>query len=128
MKALHATALDPDEIVLPLPVSGTGDSMLWQVVDGFRFRMAGGYLAFNPPPRFLGSPAVDQIAFNGSVPADQSDVMAQYIKDKHVTTVILDTSQFTRWSSALDRLAPSQFHGGVYIYRFTQFPPTCTEP
>ena len=35
--------------VLPEPVGGGGQSMLWQVADDFRFRMAGGRLQTSPP-------------------------------------------------------------------------------
>jgi hypothetical protein len=123
--AAYRNCIDPGENILPLPVSGDGVAMLWQVKRGFRFSMAGGYLAFHPPASFIDSPAVAQIANGGSVPASQSDVMAKYIADKHVTTAVLDSSQFLKWSSALDKLAPSHEVGGVYFYRFTQFPPTC---
>ena len=51
--------------------------------------------------------------------------MAEYIRDKHVTTVVVDSAQISHWSAALEKLAVPQLIGGAYVYRFTKFPAYC---
>ena len=41
----------PGQTVLALPFGIEGESMYWQVEDGFRFRLAGGYLSISLPDR-----------------------------------------------------------------------------
>ena len=60
--SVYRNCIDPGENILPLPVSRDGVPMLWQVKRDFRFSMAGGYLAYNPPASFITSPAIAEIA------------------------------------------------------------------
>jgi hypothetical protein len=107
--------LAPGEIVLALPIQ---DTSLWQVEDDFRFRMAGGRVAASPPPPFMRPEFVD---VSRGVPLAPSDAgkIADYIKAKGVSTVILDKTRGTSWTKpALDTLARGQDVGGVLLYRF----------
>jgi len=99
--------------------------LLWQAVDGFRFDMAGGDLGLGAPKPFLDSPAASLIANGYGTPASQSDLMAGLIRDKHVSTVVVDKAVFGAWSGALDQLAPGRDVGGVLLYRFTSTAPSC---
>ena len=78
----YRTCLERGENVLPLPANSNGDSDLWQVSSGFRFRMAGGYVSAGPPPGFLTPKAVSWIAQGGAVPVDQVQKLRTYIEEK----------------------------------------------
>jgi hypothetical protein len=123
--AAYRDCLDPGETILPLPVGAAGESLLWQAVDGYRFRMAGGDLGFGPPKPFLDSEAASLIGQGYGTAPSQSDLMAELIRDKHVSTVVVDERLFGAWSGALDRLAPGQEVGGVLLYSFTSTAPDC---
>ncbi len=123
--SVYRDCLDAGENILPLPVGNQGDALLWQAVDGFRFTMAGGDIGLGPPKPFLTGESVSLIAQGYSVPAAQSALMADYIRMKNVTSVVVDKSQYGLWSGALDRLAVSQDEGGVLLYRFGGSPPSC---
>ena len=119
------TCLDPDETVLPLPIGAGSESMLWQVADGFRFRMAGGNIAPQPPPAFM-TPAVTQyIAQGGSLTGGQVPVLEAYIRSKDVTSIIVDQSMINEWSGALDRIATPEPLGGVVVYHVADGSPSC---
>jgi hypothetical protein len=111
------SCLAPDENILPLPVNYNGYSDLWQVADDFRFTMAGGYVLEHPPASFLTSHAIALIALGFPVPARQVRFLRSYIREKHVTTVIVDKSQARYWSAALNRIATPHTVGGVLLYR-----------
>ena len=40
-----------------------------------------------------------------------------YIREKHVTSVIVDEAQTRYWAAALDRIAAPHHVGGVLLYR-----------
>ena len=46
--------------------------MLWQAVDGFRFRMAGGNIAPRPPEALLATPALAFVANGNGASASQA--------------------------------------------------------
>ncbi len=112
----YRTCLASGENVLPLPVNYNGNADLWQVESDFRFTMAGGYVSQNPPDAFLTPEAVRLIAHGGPVPPGQAQKLVTYIRDKHVTSVIVDKSQTKYWAGALDRIATPHFVGGVLLY------------
>ena len=103
--------------LLPLPVNYNGYSDLWQVADDFRFTMAGGYVVEHPPASFLTSHAIAVIALGLPVPPRQVQFLRSYIREKHVTSVIVDESQTRYWAAALNRIATPHNVGGVLLYR-----------
>ena len=114
----YRTCLDPGENILPLPISFDGDADLWQVESGFRFTMAGGYVASDPPPSFRTPVPLGNVARGYAVPADQASTLTAYIQARHVTSVVLDKSHSSLWEGALDRIAKPHDVGGVLLYRF----------
>src|SRR5262249_35708857 len=48
------------DVVLAFPFGSAGDSMIWQAKAGFRFRLAGGYIAIAPPAAYT-SPAIQHV-------------------------------------------------------------------
>jgi hypothetical protein len=97
-------------------------------MDGYRFKMAGGDLGLGPPKPFLDSEAASLIGSGYGTPPSQSGLMAGFIRDKDVTTVIVDKAVFGAWSGALDRLASGHDVGGVLLYRFKSPAPACSGP
>ena len=121
----YRTCLDPNEIILPLPVTTSGESMLWQAVDGYRFRMAGGYIAATPPAAFLRPRDVALITAGHAIPARDSGVFAVYIRDKQVASVVVDRRLGAFWEGALDRIAMPKVLGGVVLYHVAGKPASC---
>jgi hypothetical protein len=116
------------ENILPLPVNFNGNSDLWQVASGFRFTMAGGYILANPPERFIRRQPISSVATGSAIPPNQVQSLRDYIRDEHVTTVVVDKSQIRFWAGALDRIAPPHDIGGVVLYRVGRGatePPAC---
>jgi len=121
----YRTCLDPNENILPLPVTAGGESMLWQAMGGYRFRMAGGNIEPDPPRSFLAPTAIANIAWGSSLPANQLGELEAYIQAKHVTSVLVDPSMLTQWSPALDRIASPELLGGVVVYHISDDSPSC---
>jgi hypothetical protein len=121
----YRSCLDPNENILPLPVTAGGESMLWQTVDGYRFRMAGGNIEPDPPRSFLAPTAIANIAWGASLTASQLPELESYIRAKQVTSVLVDPSMASQWSGALDRLATPQRLGGVVLYHISDGSPSC---
>jgi len=108
--------LDRGENILPLPVTFNGSPNLWQVKDAFRFTMAGGYVFSGPPESFLKPPVVASIATGNTADAEGLRV---YVREKRVTTVVVDPAERARWSGALEGIAKGREVGGVFLYRVT---------
>ncbi|HEY4346959.1 MAG TPA: hypothetical protein VGM80_05170 [Gaiellaceae bacterium] len=116
------------ETVLPLPVSRSGDSMLWQVADAYRFQMAGGNIAPNAPASFLTSPEVNIVAAGYPVPPNLANELRTYIDTKGVTTVILDEGAVANFYSALALIGKPTAIGGVILVRADGSAPACIAP
>ena len=101
----YRSCLEPGETVLPLPVSSAGSSMLWETLDDFRFRLAGGYIAPQPPPTFLHPHAIALVAEDGVILPHDVTALEQYIRIKHVQAVIVDPYEEPVWSRTLALLA-----------------------
>jgi hypothetical protein len=121
--AAYRHCLAPGATILPLPVSAGGNANLWQVERGFRFRMAGGYLASTPPPPFMTPPGIEHIAL-GAPPPSLAAVRG-YLAAKHVSVVVLDPVAAESWSTTLDRIARPHRVGGVVLYRVDPGAATC---
>jgi len=122
----YRSCLRRDENILPLPVGAQGESMLWQALGGYRFRMAGGNIAPHPPALFLAPYWVELVAEGYPVPASQTGELAFYIRAKKVTSVVVDAREASRWGAALDRIAVPHRLGGVIVYHISDGSPRCT--
>ena len=108
--------LAPGAIVLPLPIGASGDANAWQAESGFRFRLAGGDIGAIQPPAFT-HPADVQIIAASETPPEQPEVVEQYVKIEHVTTILLDENDDWLWLPLLDQITTPQEIGGVLVYR-----------
>lgn len=109
--------LAPHEIVLPEPVGAGGQATLWQAVDNFRFRMAGGRIATSPPSKFLHPPEIAVVSIGLPMASNQVPLLRNYFRVKGVTTVIVDKRDLSTWAPLLDRIAKPHAVGGVVLYR-----------
>ena len=108
-----------DEAVLIFPQAKHGNSMLWQAVSGYRFRLADGYVTPDPPTDFYTSPAAARIANRELSWRD----LVLFARDKHVTTLLVDAKQSGPFRTLLQPLAPPKVAGGMLLYRFDRKPP-----
>jgi hypothetical protein len=106
--------LPPNENVVVLPQAKRGHGMLYQAVSGFRFRMADGYLAPDPPTSFMTSPAVARIVYGQITWPD----LESFARAKNVRTILVEAGQQGPWSAALRPISPPQKVGGMLLYRF----------
>jgi hypothetical protein len=114
-KNLYRNCLTPGDNVLVLPFGQHGDSMLWQAVTSFRYRMAGGYVSPTPPESFRSPPEVRTIA-SGGVPSRLA-ALPTYIRLKRVTAVLVDARTAEPWRTRLNRIFRPSELGGVFVYR-----------
>jgi hypothetical protein len=121
--AAYRDCIDRGETVLAFPIRG-GASLLWQVDRGFRFRMAGGDIGPDIPASFF-TPGNDLVAGGQPLGADKVDALRAFIAAKHVTSVVVDASQSSDWTGALDPIATPHSVGGVVLYRLRPYPPQC---
>ena len=112
----YRSCLGPHENILPLPVNNNGYSNLWQVASDFRFTMAGGYIVEHPPAPFVIEHPIAVIALGFQVPARQARFLRAYIREKHITSVVVDEAQTRYWAAALNRIATPHDVGGVRLY------------
>ena len=115
--AAFRTCLKPGEIVLPEPLGMGGQADLWQVENGFHYRLAGGRLQTSPPSPFLHPAARAQISVGYPPVPNQAALLRDYFRVEGVTSVIVDKRQASIWTPALDAIAKPVDVGGVLLYR-----------
>ena len=79
--------------------------MLWQVADGFRYRMAGGRIGQVPPTEFMNPPSIEKISRDVPLRPDQAGLVLAYAKQNGVTSVVVDKRQAAVWAPILARIA-----------------------
>jgi len=104
----------PTETLLIFPQAKHGNSMLWQAVSGYRFRLADGYVTPDPPVSYYTSPAIARIANREVTWRD----LVPFARAEHVTAFIVDGQQTEEYQPILQPLAPPRQVGGVLVYRF----------
>ena len=114
--ARYRACLPPNANVLPEPIGSGGQAMLWQVADGFRFRMAGGRIQTSPPSEFLHPASRAQISVGYPPVANQAALLSSYITRFGVTDAIVEEREANVWAPALDRIATRHELGGVLLY------------
>jgi hypothetical protein len=109
--------LTRDETVVVLPYGVTGNSMLWQAESDMYYRMAGGYIAVNPPDAFLAWPITNYFLHKDAIP-DAEDQLNAFLATHDVRTVLVTDEVWPFWKPLISTLdAGFQHAGGVYICR-----------
>ena len=104
-----------DEIVLVLPNSSDGNSMLWQAQAGMYFRMAGGYVGGIPPGFDLEE--TRDLFRPGQITLAHGDRLKTFLTTYGIRSVIVNDSVSSGWSDLNSVLGTSPVHvGGVMIY------------
>lgn len=115
--SVYRSCLGPNENVLPEPIGQGGQATLWQALDAFRYRLAGGRLMTAAPHLFEHPLSIRQIAGGNPPVANQAALLRAYFAAKHVSAVIVDPRQAAIWTPALDQIAKPVPVGGVILYR-----------
>jgi hypothetical protein len=122
---LDKRCLSPGEIVMTLPYTSNGDSMLWQAESGFHFHMAGGFVHPKPPPAYEKYPAVAYLDEDSPPPGGITDLKA-FARAVGVSAILVEDSVAGKWQSLLAPLGTPVDFGGVKIYRLHgETPATC---
>ncbi len=112
----HIDCVSPGETVLALPFGSAGDSMLWQAKAGFRFRLAGGYIAFTPPASYT-SAAVQHVT-TADYPSEITPAAVRtLVREKHVDAVVVDERVERRYERVLRQFGKPRSGGGAVVYR-----------
>jgi hypothetical protein len=118
----YRSCLPQGETVLALPFGPGGSSMLWQADSSFWFRLAGGYVSPTAPPEFNSPHPIQQIAANDQPPKVTTQDIREFVRLKHVDTIVLDATQASRWQPLLDQIERPEQVAGVIVYRLTGTP------
>ncbi len=118
-RTLHVPHIDcvrPGETVLALPFGSAGDSMIWQAKAGFRFRLAGGYIAFTPPASYTSAPV--QHLTTADYPSEITPAAVRtLVREKHVDAVVVDERVEARYERVLRQFGKPRSGGGAVVYR-----------
>jgi hypothetical protein len=121
----YHSCLDPNEIVLALPIEAT--AMIWQAEGGFRFRIAGGYLGRGIPASYASPASVYYVSTGHHLDVGQVGIARDFVAAKHVTSAVVEIGETDLFTHALNRLAAPHYVGGVVLYHFTSTPPSCAD-
>jgi hypothetical protein len=113
---LFTRYLDRDEIVLVLPNSSDGNSMLWQAQTGMYCRMAGGYVGGIPPNFSLEE--IRDLFRPGRITLARGERFKAFLTTYGIRSVIVNDSVGSGWSDLNSVLGTSPVRvGGVIFYR-----------
>lgn len=108
--------LKPDEIILVLPFSVTGNSMQWLAQTDMYFRLAGGNSAIVPRD-YEAWPIVNAFLTRTLIPSPAEQLKA-FCAAHRVTSIIAEAAHNDLWAPVLSSLdASPRTAGGMYIYR-----------
>jgi len=112
---LFTRYLDRDEIVLVLPNSSDGNSMLWQAQTSMYFRMAGGYVGGIPPGFSIEE--TRNLFRPGRITLARAEKLKTFLTTYGIRSVIVNDSVSSGWSDLNSVLGTSPVHvGGVMFY------------
>ena len=112
----YARVIAVGSTIVTLPYGVNGDSMLWQVDDSLRFRMAGGYVAGFTPLSFLRYRAVAMFYENHPEPGFVA-ALDRFVKMKGVDDIVIADTDMRPWAAAMLRLRWSYRRvGGAYVF------------
>jgi hypothetical protein len=107
--------LDRDEIVLVLPNSSDGNSMLWQAQTGMYFRMAGGYVGGTPPN--FSVEEIRELFRPGPITSARGERLKAFLTTYGIRGVVVNDSVSSGWSDLNSVLGTSPVSvGGVMFY------------
>jgi hypothetical protein len=107
--------LDRNEIVLVLPNSADGNSMLWQAQTGMYFRMVGGYIGGIPP--VFAEEDIPDLLLPGQFSLARADRLKVFLNKYGIRSVIVNASDSDRWPGLNSVLGTSPVPvGGVIFY------------
>jgi hypothetical protein len=112
-----ARVIGSGDTVLALPFGIAGNSMYWQVQDGFRFRLAGGYLSISLPSDYRRYIHLITALEGGRVSATAHRELCSFIRFTQTRVILLADGAPGRWGELLDPLgvAAKQL-GGFTVY------------
>lgn len=116
--------IDKEETVLAFPYSQLGYSMLWQVRGDMSFRVAGGYLAQQPPDEYLEEPIVTQF-YTLATTAETPCMLKSFMEHREVGAVLIEAGSGEPWGPELEKLGmrPREM-GGIDFYQVPATLPT----
>jgi hypothetical protein len=100
--------------VLAVPYGYTGDSLLWQSVSDFRFRMPGGQVAPAPPAAFFTTTVLRLI--NDDVRMPDGQTVVDFARSKGVSTILVDPRDNYPWATVLAPAGRPERIGGLLVY------------
>jgi hypothetical protein len=112
------------EVVLPIPWSYLGESLLWQAQTQGYFRLASGWFGFFPAD-YAHDPIFQQLLGIAPTTASSSSELRAFLRRHDVGAVVISSGEAGSWPSVMSKLglAPVTV-GGVRLYRVT--PPAVT--
>jgi hypothetical protein len=124
---LYRSCLAPGANVLAFPYVQRGWSMLWQAEAGFRFNLAGGYIAPAVPHDYIVYPGVGQMRDGITPYAGFSDITL-LARDKHIAAIVVPdwphSKELRAWNAFLAKNVKPLEVGGVSLYPLAKGPQT----
>jgi hypothetical protein len=109
--------LTKNQIVLILPYSYTGNSMVWQAQTHMYFSMAEGILPFPEPVAFLRWPIFASLTQRAFVP-DAAEQFRGFIAAHDVETIVVTDKVFSTWRTLLSTIDSQPIKmQDVWLYR-----------
>jgi hypothetical protein len=115
--ASYRSCLQPGENVIAFPYGPRGDSLIWQAVDGFRFRLAGGYISPKIPDGFTAPASIEHLTTADNPAEVTLASIRELARLKGVSHVIVAQSDEAEWRSVLSPLGRPVTVGGAVVYR-----------
>jgi hypothetical protein len=104
--------------VLTVPIGIAGESMLWQVEAGFRFRLAGGYVSFVWPPDYLRWLGVIEALDASEGAHTRTPALCAFLRQTGTRTILVRAGYPGEWRRILAPLGVTPIEaGGFWIYR-----------
>lgn len=112
--------LSPKAKVLVLPFGYNDVSTLWQAEAKFSFYLVEGYVSQVVPPAFVTEPIIPKLLQNI---APSRDELWTFIRQHHVSNIIVDPADEAPWMGAMARLGlHGHSIGGVILYDISSAP------
>jgi hypothetical protein len=110
----YKRCLAPNENVIAIPYGYMGNSVLWQALSGFRFRLEGGSLGDQVQP--FGGTTVVRLT-NDDVRQGDADTVLQVARARGVGAILVDPTDPYPWSAVLAPIGKPTAVGGLLLYR-----------
>jgi hypothetical protein len=121
-KGYYKGCLEPGENVLVLPYNYQAESVYWQAVADFQFRMPGGQIAAFTPDEFAGTTVIRMLHNHSH--SEDGPAIVDFARSKGVTMILVDPTDPWPWPTILRNLAKPRSVGGLLLYPLEQGPTT----